>query len=70
MIKKLKSLVCGWRFWVILIAVIAGTVLFGSVVAQWGGIFFGWISTFFGWISKAFKWLAKILNFFGWNGML
>lgn len=68
--KKIKSLLCGWRFWVVLISIIIGSVLFGSFIAQWGSIIFSFISTCFKWISTAFKWLASILNFFGWNGML
>ena len=70
MFKRLKSLVCGWRFWMILIIAVVGTVLFGSVIAQWAGIFFTFLGTVMNWIGKAFSWLAGVLNFFGWNGML
>lgn len=68
--KKLKGWICGWKFWLTLLIIIIGTVLFGSVVAQWGGIFFNFISKIFSWLGTAFNWLAKVLNFFGWNGML
>lgn len=67
---KIKGWLCGWKFWVTVICIIIGTVLFGSVIAQLGGILLGWLSTFIGWIATAFKWLAGVLNFFGWNGML
>lgn len=68
--KKIKGWLCGWKFWVALLAIIILTVLFGSFFANIGGIFFGWISTFIGWIGSALKWLARVINFFGWNGMI
>lgn len=67
---KIKGWLCGWKFWVVLVAIIIGTVLLGPVVAEFGGVILGWIAWLIGAISDALKWLAGLLNFFGWYGFV
>lgn len=67
--KKIKGWLCGWKFWVLFLVIIVGTVLFGSFVLNWGSVIFNFFATFMGWIATAFKWLAGVLNFFGWYGI-
>lgn len=59
-----------WIKWlIIIVAILIGTIFFGSIVLSLAGYMFDFLAMLMDWLAIASRWLAKVLDIFGFTGI-